>query len=203
MSERSTSTSLAILFFFVLISMTSNSYAHRVNVFAYLEGDKIYTESYFSKKKRVHQGKVEVFNTADGNLLLTGKTDDDGNFNFPLPEETKKSRSGLLIALYASEGHRGEWTIPADELFPDMAQGEEAELSTTTNISAETGDQIPSTEIAPLYTELKELNAKVETLKRLMIDQQKNGPGANEIFSGIGYILGLFGVAAFFISRKK
>jgi len=35
------------------------------------------------------------------------------------------------------------------------------------------------------------------------LQQKLNEPGMGQIFSGIGYIFGLFGVAAFVASRKK
>lgn len=194
----------ATILFITIIVCSSSAYAHRVNVFAYVEGTKIFTESYFSKKKKVHQGKIEIFKSKNGKLLLSGVTDDNGNFNFPIPEEIKSDNSGLLIVLHASEGHRGEWTITEDEIFPNS--------NSQDNVVTETQDKLPAviestqlsnTELDSLHNEIKELNSKIDTLKRLIINQQENGPGANEIFSGIGYILGLFGVAAFFVSRKK
>jgi nickel transport protein len=195
----------------LLLIMTTPSFAHRVNVFAYVEGDTVFTESYFSKKRKVHQGKIEILNAETGKVLLTGVTDDDGLFNFPIPEAIKKDRNGLLINLQASEGHRGDWTLTADEIFPESPVKEKTAI---TSSPAKSSDPVPmtssvettkatSSEIAQLTTQVKNLTNKVETLKRLIISQQEKGPGVNEIFSGIGYILGLFGVAAFFLSRKK
>lgn len=189
-----------ISLFLAILTFSSNAYAHRVNVFAYVEGTEVFTESYFSKKKKVHQGKVEVFNSKDGKLLLSGITDDNGNFNFPVPNQTKTDKSGLFIVLHASEGHRGEWTLAADEIFPDASPLPSTSATSPVIIKS---TQTSNSELNKLNTQVSELNSKVDALKRLIINQQENGPGANEIFSGIGYILGLFGVAAFFVSRKK
>jgi hypothetical protein len=61
-------------------------------------------------------------------------------------------------------------------------------------------------EIVALLTE-QDLKYKREflQLKRdiAALTQQVAEPGINEILGGIGYILGLFGVAAYFASRKK
>ncbi|TIH19817.1 hypothetical protein D0S45_00305 [Marinifilum sp. JC120] len=198
----------------VLLTLASTpAFAHRVSLFAYIEGDTVYTESYFSKKRKVHKGKLEVFSTKTGEEILKGVTDNNGNFNFPIPDSIKMNRSGLLINLYASEGHRAVWTLSADEIFPDTTETnapaspapssvKEPEMTTATYATG-TPPEASSQEIAELTTQVKNLTNKVETLKRLIITQQEKGPGVNEIFSGIGYILGLFGVAAFFLSRKK
>ena len=70
--------------------------------------------------------------------------------------------------------------------------------------------QAPPAESCPeIVTLLKEENAKLSCeLRRiqreiaaLRADLQK--PGLPEIFAGIGYILGLFGVAAFVASRRR
>ncbi|NDV24695.1 hypothetical protein [Desulfovibrio sp. JC022] len=201
----------AAFVFFTL--MNTPAYAHRVSIFAYIEGNTVYTESYFSKKRKVHKGKLEVFSTKTGEELLKGVTDNNGNFNFPIPEAIKVNKSGLLINLYASEGHRAVWTLNADEIFPDTEETTPAASIKDSPVStaetppltspAGTTPETSSQEIAELTTQVKTLTNKVETLKRLIISQQEKGPGVNEIFSGIGYILGLFGVAAFFLSKKK
>jgi hypothetical protein len=70
--------------------------------------------------------------------------------------------------------------------------------------------QAPASEIAPeLATLLKEQTGKFSSDLRLVqreiaalrADLEK--PGFRDIFSGIGYIFGLFGVAAFVASRRK
>ncbi len=202
---------VSILAMSIILLASIPAFAHRVNLFAYVEGDIVYTESYFSKKRKVHQGKLQVFSTKTGKEILKGITDNNGNFNFPIPDAIKTDRSGLLINLYASEGHRAVWTLSADEIFPETESTAAAQTQTSTLPETEKPVSIAPTEhtsysgseIAELSAQVKNLTDKVETLKRLIISQQEKGPGVNEIFSGIGYILGLFGVAAFFLSRKK
>lgn len=197
--------SLISLILFTLSAMPA--FAHRVNIFAYVEGDTIYTESYFSKKRKVHKGRLEIFSTKTGKEILKATTDEKGDFNFPIPEIIKKDRSGLLINLYASEGHRAVWTLNADEIFPDTTETKSptpaTNISPEKKISSTAPIKTTSTEIEELTRQVKKLIDKVDTLKRLIINQQEKGPGVNEIFSGIGYILGLFGITAFFLSRKK
>lgn len=94
---------------FVLI-LTAAADAHRVNLFAWIEGDTVYVESKFSSGRRVNAGKITVFDSG-GNELLSGMTNENGEFSFKVPK-----KSDLKIVLSAGEGHRAEWTITASEI---------------------------------------------------------------------------------------
>ena len=39
--------------------------------------------------------------------------------------------------------------------------------------------------------------------EQMLADMQQEGPGVSDIFAGIGYILGLVGIAAYVQNRKK
>ncbi|SME94915.1 hypothetical protein [Desulfovibrio gilichinskyi] len=196
--------SSAIFLISVLFLAIPSAQAHRVSVFAYVEGSEIFTESYFNKKSKVHQGKIEVFNLTTGAKILTGTTDDNGVFNFPVPKEISSDHAGLKIVLRASQGHQNEWILTSEDIFPDTS-------STTTAVDqisqapalTSVATSLPNADISQLTTQIKELNAKVDTIKHLIVNQQEDGPGAKEIFAGIGYIFGIFGIAAFLTSRKK
>jgi nickel transport protein len=84
--------------------------AHRVNLFAWVEGDTVYVESKFSGGKKVKAGKI-IVTDSQGTELLTGATDENGEFSFKVPKKTD-----LKIVLIAGAGHRAEWTIPASEI---------------------------------------------------------------------------------------
>ena len=84
--------------------------AHRVNLFAWVEGDTVYVESKFSGGKKVKAGKIIVTDPR-GTELLSGTTSENGEFAFKVPKKTE-----LKIVLLAGTGHRAEWTIPAGEI---------------------------------------------------------------------------------------
>lgn len=194
----------SLLMLLILLSVPSIVHAHRVSVFAYIEGDKVYTESYFSKKKRVHQGEIQVLKLIDDELILKGITDDNGDFVFSIPDSIKSQPSGLKIVLVASEGHRGEWILTADEIFPESQTSPPAQQNNIAQIKSDSPDSsVNVSELPELKKQISMLNTKLETIKRMLIDQQEKSPGIHEILSGIGYIFGLFGVAAFVASRKK
>ena len=84
--------------------------AHRVNLFAWVEGDMVYVESKFSGGRRVNAGKITVLDS-QGTELLSGTTNEKGEFSFKVPQKTE-----LKIVLVAGTGHRAEWSISANEI---------------------------------------------------------------------------------------
>jgi hypothetical protein len=95
--------------------------AHRVNLFAWVEGDTVHVESKFSSGKKVKAGKISVADPK-GNELVKGTTNENGEFSFKIPQ-----KSDLKIALLAGTGHRAEWTITASEIRMPAA-GEKPDL---------------------------------------------------------------------------
>jgi len=85
--------------------------AHGIHVIAWVEGNRVFTESYFSNKNKVIEGDIKVFGPT-GKLLLEGKTDVNGIFTFQIPRETE-----LKIVLESAMGHRAEYFLKADEAF--------------------------------------------------------------------------------------
>ena len=98
---------VSMVLFFYLVTVV---HAHRVYVFARVEGDLILTESYFRDERKVKDGVIRVYGPS-GEQLLEGKTDERGVFSFKIPQETD-----LRIVLDVSMGHRTEYVLKADEL---------------------------------------------------------------------------------------
>ena len=186
-------------FIFLVVGPAS---AHRVMIFAWLDGDTVYTESKFSGGKRVKGGDVIVYDL-EGSQLLKGKTNNKGEFSFKVPKKT-----GMKIVLLAGMGHRGEWTIPLDEIQAG-ATGETGDA-----VSEETGEERPDnrvrTETVPGVSQdeirvavEKALDRKLKPVLKMLSESKEHGPSVTEILGGIGYILGLMGVAAYFHYRRK
>jgi len=93
---------------FVLLLGSGTALAHKVNLFAYAEGGKIYTESYFPDGRPVEGGKVLV-NDSQDKLLLEGVTDKEGLFNFDIPKV-----DDLNIVIEATMGHKNSFTLKRD-----------------------------------------------------------------------------------------
>lgn len=90
---------------FVLLLFSGTALAHKVNLFAYAEAGKVYTESYFPDGRPVEGGKVLVYDSQD-NLLLEGVTDKEGLFSFPVPKV-----DDLTIVIEATMGHKNSFKL--------------------------------------------------------------------------------------------
>ncbi len=80
-------TATVIVFLGIFFVGLDSASAHRVNVFAWVEGDMIYVESKFAGGKKVKSGKIVVMDPL-GIELLSGRTNDQGEFSCKVPERT-------------------------------------------------------------------------------------------------------------------
>lgn len=198
--------SYLFLFFSFFFLLDQNfAIAHKVMIFAYLEGDTVYTESKFSGGKKVTGGKI-IVRDLKGNQLLEGKTDNNGEFFFKIPEKT-----ALKIVLNAGMGHTAFWIIPLNEIEELVTTDiEEKTSSNETKVLKQKTDitefNIPVPELTEKKIKIlieKALDKKLKPLMKILINIQEKKPDIHDIFSGIGYIFGLFGVAVYILSRKK
>jgi nickel transport protein len=193
-------------------------WAHKVTIFAWVEGDTVHTQSKFSGGKRAKNATV-VVEDKEGNQLLEGATDENGEFSFKIPKKTD-----LKIILKASMGHLGDWIIPVEQLTGEGAaseptggqeSGEEVVVKEGTDEQegqAEQG-QAPVQTVSGLSREEvrnlidaaldKKLAPIVNMLSGILVESQEEGPTMDEVIGGIGYIFGLVGVAMYFSSRRK
>lgn len=194
------------MLFFILSSGTA--LAHKVTVFAWVEGDTVLGESKFSGGKKAQNSEIIVWDM-NGKELLRTRTNEKGEFSFPVPGKT-----AMRIELIAGMGHKAEWTIPLEDLGEAVeatsAQAEEIKTpEPAANIISEQAEQMSvSIDAAQLESIVekavtKALNKKITPLTKMVADLEQKGPSMNEILGGIGYIFGLMGVAMYFSSRKK
>ena len=171
-----------------------SAFAHKVTIFAWVEGDTVFTQSKFSGGRRALNTPVVVFDK-EGKQLLEGQTDENGEFSFKVPQMTD-----LKIVLKASMGHLAEWTIPVEELA-----GDEAPSSTPANVKQATANLSPESAAIQTQTAIAEsatmgltekeikkivdaaLDKKLQPITRMLADSMDCGPGLTEIIGGVGY----------------
>ena len=203
---------ILIFLFLIIIVINIPIFAHKVNIFTYVEGNKVYTESYFNDGKKCVSSKMEIFDN-QGNKWLEGLTDQEGNFSFEIPQE----EGDLKIVLTASMGHRAECIIRADELRNTTGLVQENLKEPTSKESTESilvykmgeENKVVSPEISS--QNLKEvqllieniLDEKLTPVMREIKKSQEDKISPTEIIGGIGYIFGIFGIIAYFLNRKK
>ena len=94
--------------------------AHRVNVFAYVEGNSVQVECAFSKSNRVREGKLFFLDRETQSVVHEATTDEQGCYTLKAGDIAPilDAGHGLLIRLVAGEGHQNEWEMDAEELAP-------------------------------------------------------------------------------------
>jgi nickel transport protein len=99
---------------------TESIYAHKLSVFAWVEGDTVFVQGTLGGGKQPKQGLVYVY---DGNdrLILKTKIEVDGTASFPL----QNWESGLKIIMDIGEGHTSYWILTPYDIEEQREQEEE------------------------------------------------------------------------------
>jgi nickel transport protein len=178
----------------VALPMVSQVWAHKVNVFAWVEGDTVFVEGYFPGGKKSQDSLVEVFNPA-GTKLLQGRTNEKGEFSFKIPE-----RTDLKIVLTASMGHKNDFTVSAGDVGEVRASPSSPAQSLAESVRDASSHPADLSQLEGMIN--RALDRKLAPVMKLIRDTRKDGPSITEIIGGIGYIFGLFGLVMYFKSRK-
>ena len=184
--------------------------AHRVNIFAFVDGGEIQVECGFRRGSSVQAGKIEVLDAATGAILLTGATDEQGIFRFPIPEAARETGHDLLIRVKAGEGHQNEWRIPASDLgkVPGDAVDAVSAVRELQRAAAVPPDNFQGDQVYVLKRQELEkiidttLEQKLAPIRKMLAEQYNAEPSLRDIIGGIGWLLGLAGIVAYFKSRR-
>lgn len=220
----------------LLAVLAAPALAHRVNVFAYVEGHDVVVECSYSRSERVRFGDVEVFDAATGAPLLAGKTDEKGEFRFPVPPAVRAAKADLRIVLRAGEGHQNTTEVKAAEYLtaapvaapvtpaapgatpatsappsppaaPVAAAGPVAAASAPVQAVNQTGGQgavAPALDAAALERVVEAaVEKKIAPLRAILVGEKEKGPGLTEIIGGLGWLVGLAGIAAYIAAKGK
>lgn len=192
--------------------------AHRVNVFAFVDGGAIQVECSFGRSQPVRQGRLLITDLESGALVHEGITDEQGRYRFRPPEEFLASGHGLNLRLVAGEGHQDDWQLEGEELQgigPAGASGASGGQPSAAPAAAPFvvpgasgsrelyGQPDPSGQLDQAGLEEtigRLLDAKLAPLKQALARQSE--PGLRDIIGGLGWIIGLLGLAAYLKHRR-
>lgn len=234
--------------------------AHRVNIFAWTEGPQVIVKCGFSGGNSVKSGDITVYDAATEKVLLQGRTNAEGLFQFDIPPAGKEH--GLRIRINAGEGHQNEWQMDAAELAqapanttnatanitasatvgvageatggitpalpqnagdvhspkPESVKGSQPALllknsgAPTTDPQISGSGPVSAEEVrgivdAALNAQTEKFNAlldaRLSPLRRQLAEMRTEGPGVREIVGGMGWFVGLAGLALYFRSRRR
>ena len=105
---------IPILLFMILLAVPSVCNAHKLNVFASAEEGQIYCEAFFSGGRPAKNTKVMVVGVTTGDTFLTGKTDNNGKYQFPVVS-LRDHNEPIEVIIQTDDGHRNSWKLTPDE----------------------------------------------------------------------------------------
>ena len=104
----------------MLALAASPAAAHKLKVFAFVEGSAVVVEAKFSTGRVPVAGEVRVFDAA-GAQVGTFELGEDGTITFPL--DPVQAAEGLMIEVKTSEGHEDYWILTPDDIQRGKAGG--------------------------------------------------------------------------------
>ncbi|MBU0680211.1 MAG: hypothetical protein KKD73_02205 [Proteobacteria bacterium] len=182
--------------FFLLFVFASPVYAHKVHIFAYVDGDVIKTESRFNGGRPARDCSVTVQGLNDQDVVASGHSDEQGFFHFPVPEHG----GDFDIVVTCGDGHRGAWRLEAEEYLSSNVEpvGHVHQQPQTTTLPHDNNEEALRKIIG------EEVDKKLAPLRRDLARLAEKKTDLHDILGGIGYLLGLAGLAAYmqFKNRK-
>lgn len=198
-----------LISFMVVLGHTEEAKAHRVIIFAWVEQGTVHTESTFGSGRRAQGAAVTATVSGMSSPLARGVTDKRGRWSFPLPSSLLEHPKDIILTLNAGAGHAGTWTVEATEYQattpPPAATGSESAQATLQPVHhhSHAAHAAPLDEAALRAIIADELEKQLAPIRRELAARQQDGPSMQDILAGIGYIFGLFGVAALVQARKR
>lgn len=206
---------IRILAVILLLAVAVPAQGHRMRVFAYESQGMIVAETAFGSGRPAKNVAIQVEDPA-GAILFTGTTDEEGIIQFPTPPAAVEQKKNLLIIADAGGGHRGTWLLTAAEFTGTAPRSAEQTSGTPSSpTTADTGavppparDHVPVSTVIIDQSVLEEtvaaaVNREVAPLKRMLAKSLDTAPTLKDILGGLGYIIGLAGIAAYFQAKRK
>lgn len=181
-----------------LVLWPAPAFAHKLNVFAHAHGTTIQGKAYFTLNSPARNVTVTAFDPAGEEIGKT-RTDQQGEFSL-----AARFRCDHRLVVTTGDGHGGEYTVAAAELSKDLPP----RAATSDRREKQSAETTPhsSPENTPATTregeELEALRAQIVAMR-----QQLNEYGQRirmqDVLGGIGYIVGIAGIAFYFLGVRK
>jgi len=186
--------------------ISSQAMAHKLSVFAYAEGNKVFVEGYFADGKKAQNSKVEAFDST-GKVVAQGTTNDEGQYLFNISKA-----DDLKIVINAGMGHRGVYMLPASEIGDgtDDAAGQPATQPAPQQQASVDDSQPEAVTIQPTATSNEQLERIVhkavnEAIMPLVreLDETRQKNSLRDLLGAVGFIFGFMGLFFFFKARQQ
>ncbi|CUW44838.1 colobamin biosynthesis protein cbiL [Brucella vulpis] len=191
-----------LLLIATILCFATMAEAHRLNLFATVEGDTVHGYGFFVGGGRP-SGAQLIIRNAQGVELFKGPAGEDGSFSF-----TPAAPADLVLTLNAGDGHVAEAHIAANRFSQYGAQG------AASSTKAETATATPKGAVLPASPSPEELSAMIDQSVDRAVSRQiaplleayaeADGRARfSDIVSGIAVIIGLAGLFLWAKSRGR
>ena len=178
--------------------VASSAQAHKVNMFAFAEGNEVYVEGYFSDGKKPKRCEVIVYDE-NNKPVFNGLTNEDGQISF-----TNPVKGAIRITLNAGEGHMAEYKLSAEETMVD--EGPSGSVDSSDPVSMEDTVTSVATGMQPENADIQKMirHSVGQSLRPVMraLDELKARRGTSDIIGGVGIIMGIGGLLLYMKARK-
>ena len=177
-----------------LIAHGHAALAHKMKVFAAADGAVVSGYVYFSPGGRAQDAAVMAANPA-GTVIFQGRTDPEGGFRFEAGQ-----RADLRIAADGGDGHEASFIVKTAELPETLPAVPPPGATATVAVRPIIGQPIigqpvtaqPPAELAALVEQ--SVARQVRPLRE-QLDAFQDAVRWHDVLGGIGYIIGLGGLA--------
>lgn len=161
----------------LVVAVALPAHAHKLSIFATATDGQVQGKVYFPTGAA--SGLTVTLVDAEGNVVEKTDSDADGRFKLPLSTSLP-----LTVVSETVDGHRAEFALDAPEAAESPAESNDTAMPATA-----TGASLSEAEIRGIvHEELQPL--------REQLAEQAGRSRARDIFGGIGYIVGVFGLVA-------
>ena len=193
---------VAVLVMSVVSLSARVSLAHKTSVFAHAHGKEIHGEVVADGDAAMGGAKITAYGPS-GETLGETVADEQGQFTL------KVTRRCDWKIVATGDGHRASFTVPADELPLDLPAGSSDSDDHAHDDVHSHGDGQHSHDDEHSHEGVGEAVGTDEDLYRQVIALRRDIEGLREklrwqdILGGVGYILGLMGVAFYFLGSRR
>ncbi|MCK5214525.1 MAG: hypothetical protein KAR05_04160 [Candidatus Omnitrophica bacterium] len=171
---------LLLTFIGCILTVNNYAFAHKVNLFCYLEGSVLNGEGYYRGGRPAQKAEIEVYSLSNNSLIIKTATDTEGKFKVSLDVV-----DSFKIIMNAGQGHKAEFIIEKEK-----------------NVLSENVESL--TDKTMLETELNHLiEKKTKPLEQRIrdLEKQQSESGIVPVAGGLGLITGIF--AFIYLMKKK
>lgn len=169
----------------MLLALALPAEAHKLKVFATVEGDAVRGYAFFVGGGRA-QGTDWLAQMAGGTEIARGTTGADGTYRFALPDPVT---GAVTVTVDTHEGHIASATLPAERfgLAPAAAAPEAVTAPAEADLAALVEAAVQR-QIEPLQEQIEAMDSRLRV---------------TDVVSGLFLIIGLAGTALYFRGRKS